>query len=138
MEARFEARQVNATKGLGALLLGAAFAFGWTPCIGPILGSILAVAGTQSNLWQGISLLLAYSLGLAIPFLLAALATDAFLRWSQGFKKYFNIIEKASGLLLIAVGCLIFFGSFSIVSSWLIEWFPALADIESAFSRPSL
>lgn len=130
MEARFEAKGVNARHGLGALILGAAFAFGWTPCIGPILGAILAVAGTQDELSRGVMLLAVYSLGLAVPFLLAALATDSFLRWSQGFKRYFSVVEKCSGVLLIIVGLLIFLGSFSIISGWLIQWFPALANIE--------
>jgi len=135
MEARFDAGGVNAKHGVGALVLGAAFAFGWTPCIGPILGAILAVAGAQAELMRGVLLLAIYSLGLAIPFLLAALATDSFLRWSQSFKHHFDLIEKISGLLLIVVGALIFLGSFSVVSGWLIEWFPALADIEGAFSE---
>lgn len=133
MEARFDAGGVNAKHGMGALILGAAFAFGWTPCIGPILGAILAVAGAQAEMLRGVALLATYSLGLAIPFLLAALATDSFLRWSQRFKHHFDLIEKISGLLLIVVGVLIFLGSFSVVSGWLIEWFPFLADIEGTF-----
>ncbi|MDX8413186.1 MAG: cytochrome c biogenesis protein CcdA [Mariprofundales bacterium] len=134
MDARFDAGGVDAKRGAGALVLGAAFAFGWTPCIGPILGAILAVAGAQADMMRGIALLAIYSLGLAIPFLLAALATDAFLRWSQGFKRHLMVVEKLSGVLLMVVGALIFLGSFSIISGWLIEWFPALADIEGAFS----
>jgi len=133
MDTRFEAKGVNARHGIGALVLGAAFAFGWTPCIGPILGAILAVAGIQAELSRGIILLTVYSLGLAIPFLLAALATDSFLRWSQNFKQHLAVVEKISGLLLIVVGVLIFLGSFSMVSGWLIDWFPALADIKGAF-----
>lgn len=134
MDARFEAKGVNARHGIGALVLGAAFAFGWTPCIGPILGAILAVAGIQAELSRGLVLLLAYSLGLAIPFLLAALATDSFLRWSQKFKRYLVVVEKVSGILLIIVGILIFIGSFSMISGWLIQWFPSLADIEGTFA----
>ncbi len=134
MEARFDAGGVNAKHGMGALILGSAFAFGWTPCIGPILGAILAVAGVQSEMMHGIMLLLVYSMGLAIPFLLAALATDSFLRWSQDFKRHLAVVEKVSGVLLILVGILIFLGSFNIVSGWLIDWFPALADIEGAFA----
>ena len=134
MDAHFDTGGVNAKHGMGALILGFAFAFGWTPCMGPILGAILAIAGAQSNPMYGIGLLTTYSLGLAIPFLLAALATDAFLRWSQNFKKYLELVEKVSGSLLILVGVMIFLGSFSIVSGWLIEWFPALADIEGAFT----
>jgi len=135
MEARFDTGGVNAKHGMGALILGAAFAFGWTPCIGPILGAILAVAGAQAEMMHGILLLATYSLGLGIPFLLAALATDSFLRWSKRFKGHFEMVEKISGVLLILVGLLIFLGSFSMVSGWLIEWFPALADIEGAFSQ---
>jgi len=136
MEARFDTGGVNAKHGIGALILGAAFAFGWTPCIGPILGAILAVAGAQADMWRGIMLLATYSVGLGIPFLLAALATDSFLRWAQHFKAHFGMIEKISGVLLILVGTLIFLGSFSIIAAWLIQWFPALADIEGAFSNP--
>lgn len=135
MEARFDTGGVNAKHGIGALVLGAAFAFGWTPCIGPILGAILAVAGAQAEVMRGVMLLSIYSLGLAIPFLLAALATDSFLRISQRFKHHFDLIEKISGLLLIIVGTLIFLGSFSVISGWLIEWFPALADIEGSLAE---
>lgn len=134
VDARFDTSLVNSRHGIGALILGAAFAFGWTPCVGPILGAILAVAGVQSEMMQGMVLLSAYSLGLAIPFLLAAFATESFLRWSQGFKRHLVIVEKVSGLLLISVGVLIFLGSFSMVSGWLIDWFPAMAGIEGMFS----
>ncbi len=130
IDARFDTSNINARHGIGALLLGAAFAFGWTPCVGPILGAILAIAGVQAELLRGTALLAVYSAGLAIPFLLAALATDAFLRWSQRFKARLAIIERISGLLLMAVGMLIFLGSFSILASWLIEWFPFLAKLE--------
>ncbi|RMH62912.1 MAG: cytochrome c biogenesis protein CcdA [Zetaproteobacteria bacterium] len=130
MEARFDAGAVDARHGLGALVLGAAFAFGWTPCIGPILGAILAIAGSQEEWTRGMGLLAVYSLGLAIPFLLAAFATDAFLRWAQGFKRHFALVEKVSGILLMVVGLLIFLGSFSVISAWLIRLFPALANIE--------
>jgi len=134
MEARMDTGRVNAHSGVGALLLGSAFAFGWTPCIGPILGAILAVAGAQQNISQGILLLAAYSTGLAIPFLLAALATDAFLNWSQRFKRHLHLIEVTSGILLMLVGALIFLGSFSILAGWIIEYLPWLADIEGAFA----
>ncbi len=132
MDAHFDTGGINAKHGMGALILGSAFAFGWTPCVGPILGAILAVAGAQAELMRGVALLATYSLGLAIPFLLAALATDSFLRWSQNFKRHLAIIEKLSGVLLIIVGVLIFLGSFSVVAAWLIDWFPFLADIEGA------
>jgi len=134
MEARLDTQTVNARSGLGALMLGSAFAFGWTPCIGPILGAILAVASAQQHITQGILLLVAYSFGLAIPFLLAALATDSFLNWSQRFKQHLHTIEIISGCLLMLVGALIFLGSFSLLASWLIQYFPWLADIEGSFT----
>jgi len=132
MDAHFDTGGINAKHGMGALILGSAFAFGWTPCVGPILGAILAVAGAQAELMRGVALLATYSLGLAIPFLLAALATDSFLRWSQSFKRHLMIVEKVSGVLLILVGSSIFLGSFSVVAAWLIDWFPFLAEIEGA------
>ncbi len=135
MDAHIDTSHVKAAHGFGALLLGGAFAFGWTPCVGPILGAILAVAGAQGQVWQGTALLATYSAGLAIPFLIAAVATDQFLRWSQGFKRYLHAVEVASGVLLMIVGLLIFLGSFSVLAGWLIEWFPALANIESLVSE---
>jgi len=90
----------------GSFLVGMAFAFGWTPCIGPILAAILFVASTKETVFQGIGLLGVYSAGLGIPFLLAALAVDRFLRVSSWIKKHFQAIKITSGLLLIAVGIL--------------------------------
>jgi len=133
MEARVDTGSINARSGLGAMLLGAAFAFGWKPCIGPILGAILAVAGAQQDISHGIILLALYSAGLAIPFLLAAFATDAFLNWSQRFKPHLHIIEITSGVLLMTVGALIFLGSFSILSGFIIEYMPWLSNIEATF-----
>ncbi len=133
-DAHIDTQRVRATHGLGALVLGAAFAFGWTPCVGPILGAILAVAGAQSSIMQGITLLAVYSAGLAIPFLLAAVATDRFIHWMENFRKHLHVIEITSGILLIAVGTLIFLGSFSTLSAWLIQWFPALANIEATLT----
>ncbi len=132
-EARFQAK-VKATHGLGALVLGAAFAFGWTPCIGPILGAILAIAGAQNHVGKGVLLLMVYSGGLAIPFFLAALATDKFMRWSQKFRNHFRAVEIISGVLLITVGVLILLGSFSLLSNWLIEHFPFLANIDTVIN----
>lgn len=132
MDAHFNTGGVNARHGFGAMVLGAAFAFGWTPCVGPILGAILAVAGVQAEMMRGITLLALYSLGLAIPFLLAALMTDSFLRWSQSFKRYPGMVEKFSGVLLVVVGVMIFLGSFPLLSGLLIEYLPWLADIEGA------
>ncbi|MDX8386954.1 MAG: cytochrome c biogenesis protein CcdA [Ghiorsea sp.] len=131
MEARLNTESVKGTSGAGALMLGSAFAFGWTPCIGPILGAILAMAGAQGQVGQGMMLLVMYSVGLGIPFLLAAFATNAFLNWSQRFKRHLHAVEVVSGVLLIIVGVMIFLGSFSTVAAFLLEYFPWLADIEA-------
>ncbi|HXH65519.1 MAG TPA: cytochrome c biogenesis protein CcdA, partial [Mariprofundaceae bacterium] len=131
-DAHIDTQKVKATHGIGATLLGAAFAFGWTPCVGPILGAILALAGAQSELGRGIGLLAAYSAGLAIPFLLAAFATGAFLRWAKRFRRHLHAVEVTSGILLFAVGLLIFLGSFSIIAGWIIRYMPWLAHLDAA------
>lgn len=92
---------------VGSFLVGLAFAFGWTPCIGPILGAILAFASTQETVKEGIYLLSAYSLGLGIPFLATGLAMNSFLRLSKGIKAHFRTVEVVSGILLVVVGILI-------------------------------
>ncbi len=130
MEARLDMQDVKGTRGLGALMLGAAFAFGWTPCVGPILGTILAMAGMQGHIGEGVLLLAMYSLGLGVPFLLAAFATNAFLNWSQRFKRHLHLVEIISGVLLMVVGVMIFLGSFSQVSAIILNYLPWLADIE--------
>lgn len=96
----------GATSGF---LLGFAFAFGWTPCIGPILAGVLGLAATRETIYQGIFLLALYSAGLAIPFLITALAMNAFLRFYQRFRKHIHAVEIFSGLLLLFIGGLIFF-----------------------------
>ena len=114
---------------LGAYIVGLAFAFGWTPCIGPILGAILAVAASQDTLLSGMSLLAVYSLGLGAPFLLAAWGMRAFMGFMQHFRQHMHKLEIASGGLLIVTGVLIFFGSLQQLSYLLLELFPALATI---------
>lgn len=109
-EKRFHARS-KPLGLLGSFLIGLAFAFGWTPCIGPILGAILAYAGTQGTVKEGIYLLTAYSLGLGLPFFLTGLAMNTFLGFSKRIKPHFRAIEIASGILLVAVGILILTGS---------------------------
>ena len=124
-EKRFQGPQKALTL-IGAFAMGLAFAFGWTPCIGPILGSILTYAGTQDTIWKGIFLLLVYSLGLGIPFLITALGINQFFKFFNKIKRYFKAIEVTSGVLLIFIGFLIMFGKFSLISSKAIEWFPFL------------
>ncbi len=109
---------------LGSVLAGAAFGAGWTPCIGPILGSILLYTSTRADLSQGLLLLGAYSLGLALPFLAAAWALEAFLRWFQRFRRYIGWVERIAGALLVVVGVLLLSGSFSMMSAWLQDLTP--------------
>jgi cytochrome c-type biogenesis protein len=108
----------------GAALLGMAFAAGWTPCIGPILGGILTLAGSTGTLTSGISLLAVYSLGLAIPFLLAALAMDRFLHVSKSLRRYLPWIERGAGVLLIVAGVLMVTGTYTALNSYLIRFTP--------------
>jgi len=113
----------------GAYGIGAAFAFGWTPCVGPILATILALAASDSSVTYGISLLTVYSLGLGIPFLLAALAINPFLLFFRRFRRHLRKVEIATGALMIATGLLIFFDGLQVLSYWLLDLFPALATI---------
>ena len=109
---------------LGTLGVGAAFGAGWTPCIGPVLGAILTLAGTQDTVWAGVILLSVYSLGLAIPFLLSALALDLFLGAFGKFRRFLPVVEKASGIMLIILGVLLATGSFTLLSTYLVRFTP--------------
>lgn len=103
----------------GAFLIGFAFAFGWTPCVGPILAVILGFAATQDSVFKGIALLTVYSMGLAVPFLLTALGVERFLRFYSRFRAHMHAIEVASGALLIALGVLLVLGRFTLISNYL-------------------
>lgn len=103
----------------GSVLVGVAFGAGWTPCIGPILGAILMYAGTQGSMAQGVVLLLFYSLGLAVPFLVAALAVERFIKWFQRYRQYMPLVTKVSGGILLFLGLLLLSGYFSLLASWL-------------------
>ena len=103
---------------LGALVLGFAFAFGWTPCIGPILASVIAIASTKDTVGQGVVLLAIYSMGLGIPFLLTSLAFNKFLAFYGRFKKHFHTMEVVSGVLVIMVGLLMLTGKITQLNSW--------------------
>ena len=109
---------------LGALLVGVAFAFGWTPCIGPILGGILAIAGSKNSIGEGVLLLAVYSLGLGIPFLLTSLAIDKFLNAAKRIRRHYHAIEVASGALLIVIGFLILTGQLTIIVRYLQPYLP--------------
>ena len=110
---------------LGSMLVGIAFGAGWSPCIGPILGGILSLAATEADLTKGTALLVAYSAGLAVPFLLAAWAVDTFLVWFQRFRRRLHLVQRASGALLVAVGLLIATGQFTRLAGWLQALTPA-------------
>ena len=110
------------TKKVGfiwALVIGAAFAFGWTPCIGPILTGILAFAGTLEHINQGVLLLSVYSLGLGIPFLLTAVAVNQFLRFFNRIKRHLGLLEKITGGIMVVIGLLIFFNKLIIIPGYL-------------------
>jgi cytochrome c-type biogenesis protein len=113
----------------GAYVMGLAFAFGWTPCIGPILAAILAIAASEATAARGAGLLAIYSLGLGIPFLLAALALGPFLGFLKRFKAHFGAVERVVGVLLIATGIAFLTGTMQNLSFWLIQTFPGLAKI---------
>lgn len=115
---------------LGAYLVGIAFAFGWTPCVGPVLSAILFVAGTEDTVSRGAMLLGVYSLGIGVPFMLAALFAGPFLRFMQRFRKHMGTVEKAMGGLLVVTGVLFLTGEMATFSYWMLETFPQLGQIE--------
>ena len=108
----------------GAYVMGLAFAFGWTPCIGPILAGILAIAGTQETVGQGVRLLAVYSAGLGLPFLLTAFAINQFFTVFKRIRKHYHLIEIISGLLLVLIGLLIFTNRFTLIAKWLTPYLP--------------
>jgi len=127
-EARYHADSRPA--GLvGAYVIGLAFAFGWTPCIGPVLGAILAVAAGEDSVRQGVSLLFVYSLGLGIPFVVAAIAIRLFLSTMQRFKRHLATVEKVLGGFLVLTGILFLTDAMTLISSWMLELFPGFATI---------
>jgi cytochrome c-type biogenesis protein len=127
-EARLEARTAGGT-AFGAYLLGLAFAFGWTPCIGPVLGTILSLAAQEGSVERGLLLMGAYAVGLGLPFLLTALFLNRAMRLMGRLKPHMGKIERVMGVLLVGVGVLMLTGAFSDLSFWLLDTFPALALI---------
>ncbi len=113
----------------GAYVVGLAFAFGWTPCVGPILAAILFIAGSEETAWRGASLLAAYSVGIGLPFILAAVFASQFLGWAARFKKHMQKVEMAMGGLLVITGVLFMTGQMSAMSFWLLEQFPIFSTI---------
>jgi len=127
-----ELRFNPASKGpglIGAYGIGLAFAFGWTPCIGPILATILTIAGSQESLGYGVALLTVYALGLGVPFLLAATAINPFLGFMRQFRRHLHKVELAAGALMVATGVLVAIGDLGRFSTLLLEIFPILSRI---------
>ena len=110
-------------------LVGAAFGFGWTPCIGPILGSILSLAAIEENLGKSVSLLSFYSLGLAIPFIISGILIDKFLFFSKNFRKYTSAITKVGGVILLLTGIAVLTGQLQVLGFVILEYFPSLGNI---------
>ncbi len=109
---------------LGTVGVGAAFGAGWTPCIGPVLGAILTFAASQEQFWSGVGLLFVYSLGMAVPFLLSALALDAFLRTFSRFRRFLPAVQILSGILLIVLGLFLVTGTFGALTGYLSRFTP--------------
>jgi cytochrome c-type biogenesis protein len=114
---------------LGAYVIGLAFAFGWTPCAGPVLAAILFVAGSEGTAGRGALLLAVYSLGIGIPFILAAIFASRFLGWAQRFRHHMRKVEMTMGGLLVATGILFVTGQMSTIAYWLLETFPVFQTI---------
>jgi cytochrome c-type biogenesis protein len=113
----------------GAYVMGLAFAFGWTPCVGPVLAAILFVAGAEQSALRGAALLAVYSIGIGIPFILAGLFAGRFIGWSSRFKQHMHRIEMAMGALLVVTGVLFMTGQMSRIAQWLLETFPIFATL---------
>ena len=118
----------KSTKPLFVFVVGMAFGFGWTPCIGPILGSILALASTEENISKGIIMLSFYSLGLAIPFILSGFLIQKFLLFSKNFKKNINIVLKSGGIILLVTGVLILTNQLQVLGYYILNIFPFLQN----------
>jgi cytochrome c-type biogenesis protein len=135
--ARFHSHTQGASLA-GAFVMGLAFAFGWTPCIGPVLATVLTLAANEASLSAGARLLLVYSLGLGIPFVLAAMAIGPFVTFLQRFRRHLGRVEMAMGLLLVVTGLLMLTGSLNWFGQWLIDNVPVLTNIEELFTPQRL
>ncbi len=114
--------------------MGLAFAFGWTPCIGPILATVLTLAASEASLGTGVRLLFFYSLGLGLPFILAAVAVGPFLGFLKRFRRHLGRVEMAMGVLLVLTGILILTGGLNWFGTWMIDNLPALGRLEELFT----
>lgn len=127
-EARFQTSGRPASL-LGAYVVGLAFAFGWTPCVGPVLASILLIAGAQDSAARGVMLLGAYAAGIGTPFVLAAAFAGPFMKFLARFRSHIGVIEKILGAAMVATGLLIMTGKMSLLGNWLLETFPIFGKI---------
>jgi len=126
-QARVEVRN-HPSGPLGAYVIGLAFAIGWTPCIGPVLAAILAVAGSEQTVARGAALLAVYSLGLGIPFVVAGFFAGAFMHFMRRFRSHVGTVEKTMGAFLVVTGILFITGHMTTLSFWLLNTFPSLAE----------
>ncbi len=137
-EARLNVDTSKATLA-GSYLIGLAFGFGWSPCVGPVLAAILAIAADRQSVWEGVMLLALFSAGLGVPFLLAGWFTDRFLGLMKGLRRHMGVVEKVAGVFLIFIGVLFLTGDFFLWSSeagfWLLETFPGLQQFEEDMLR---
>ena len=124
-EARFHVKS-KPIGFVGAYIIGLAFAFGWTPCVGPVLAAILLYAGSEAEVLRGAALLLAYSLGIGLPFIAAAFFAAPFMRLMQRFRQHMGKVEKVMGAMLVVTGILFLTNSMSTIAYLMLEWFPAL------------
>jgi cytochrome c-type biogenesis protein len=109
---------------LGSFVVGLTFAIGWTPCVGPILGAILSLAGTAETVGRGVGLLIAYAAGLGVPFLLSAIALGVFLKFFKRYRPFIPIVERAAGVILVVVGVLVFTNYYLVLNAWAISLTP--------------
>ena len=127
-EARLEST-AEPTTIIGAYVMGLAFGFGWTPCVGPALASILMVASGMGDIWKGALLLLVYGLAMTAPFVIAALFAKPFLRWMQRNRKYLAYVEKVMGAMLIVFAILIATNAVNLIAQFMIEWVPGFGAL---------
>ena len=123
---RADVGQTSNMSIVGAFVIGMAFAFGWTPCVGPVLAAILFVAAGSESGWQGAYLLFLYGVGMTVPFVLAAAFIGPFMRWIARFRRYMPWIERAMGVLLIVFAVLIATDKMNVIAAWMLNYLPAL------------
>lgn len=121
---KIETENKKSVSYIGAFVIGLAFAFGWTPCVGPVLAAILFTAAGQETASEGAILLFAYGLGMTLPFIIASAFVGPFLKWARKFRRHLGIIEKIMGVLLIMFGVLIATNSINIIAQWMLETIP--------------